>query len=149
MQGQCKISLGNTDRPGIVNESAEDVGHAKALGVARENPAVPRGARRPAEPRGALQHVLAAVRQDPQVTVDALQRHDAPVLVGAREDRERAQRLGELDPGRAPALGDRKSTRLNSSHLVISYAVFCLKKKKRTGKSTTSEDPPCANSRAA
>src|SRR2546426_6695378 len=27
---------------------------------------------------------------------------------------------------------DRKSTRLNSSHLVISYAVFCLKKKKNT-----------------
>src|SRR5256885_13306631 len=27
-------------------------------------------------------------------------------------------------------LADRKSTRLNSSHLVISYAVFCLKKKK-------------------
>src|SRR5256885_13131271 len=27
------------------------------------------------------------------------------------------------------ASGDRKSTRLNSSHLVISYAVFCLKKK--------------------
>src|SRR5256885_5968355 len=31
---------------------------------------------------------------------------------------------------RRPA--DRKSTRLNSSHLVISYAVFCLKKKKTT-----------------
>src|SRR5256885_11834222 len=31
--------------------------------------------------------------------------------------------------GRCP---DRKSTRLNSSHLVISYAVFCLKKKKKT-----------------
>src|SRR5256885_7203253 len=30
----------------------------------------------------------------------------------------------------AAALGDRKSTRLNSSHLVISYAVFCLKKKR-------------------
>src|SRR5256885_3003317 len=29
------------------------------------------------------------------------------------------------------APGDRKSTRLNSSHLVISYAVFCLKKKKK------------------
>src|SRR5256885_3325484 len=29
-------------------------------------------------------------------------------------------------------LADRKSTRLNSSHLVISYAVFCLKKKKQT-----------------
>src|SRR5256885_12208763 len=39
------------------------------------------------------------------------------------------------DPGFSAALGllyfgDRKSTRLNSSHLVISYAVFCLKKKK-------------------
>src|SRR2546426_2396060 len=32
---------------------------------------------------------------------------------------------------------DRKSTRLNSSHLVISYAVFCLKKKKNT---TSSHD---------
>src|SRR2546426_8924380 len=32
----------------------------------------------------------------------------------------------------ASAKVDRKSTRLNSSHLVISYAVFCLKKKKKT-----------------
>src|SRR5437899_9879685 len=31
---------------------------------------------------------------------------------------------------RTPGLRDRKSTRLNSSHLGISYAVFCLKKKK-------------------
>src|SRR5437588_7454210 len=31
----------------------------------------------------------------------------------------------------AVAEGDRKSTRLNSSHTVISYAVFCLKKKKK------------------
>src|SRR5256885_7588492 len=42
-----------------------------------------------------------------------------------------------LDPSKRARLGldgpgssDRKSTRLNSSHLVISYAVFCLKKKK-------------------
>src|SRR5256885_7319720 len=32
---------------------------------------------------------------------------------------------------RVPGHQDRKSTRLNSSHLVISYAVFCLKKKKK------------------
>src|SRR5256885_12462017 len=37
---------------------------------------------------------------------------------------------------------DRKSTRLNSSHLVISYAVFCLKKKKNTT-STRVTYPPC------
>src|SRR2546426_5437465 len=43
---------------------------------------------------------------------------------------------GRIDPSYRPLLpklvsssGDRKSTRLNSSHLVISYAVFCLKKK--------------------
>src|SRR5256885_11490706 len=39
--------------------------------------------------------------------------------------------------GRVPILGDRKSTRLNSSHLVISYAVFCLKKKKQSKHLTT------------
>src|SRR5256885_3652211 len=32
-------------------------------------------------------------------------------------------------PARMSSCADRKSTRLNSSHLVISYAVFCLKKK--------------------
>src|SRR2546426_2826230 len=37
---------------------------------------------------------------------------------------------GAERPGRARRR-DRKSTRLNSSHLVISYAVFCLKKKKK------------------
>src|SRR5260221_5099124 len=36
------------------------------------------------------------------------------------------------------AHGDRKSTRLNSSHTVISYAVFCLKKKKLLAASTSS-----------
>src|SRR5256885_10528366 len=36
----------------------------------------------------------------------------------------------ELERPSDQAHGDRKSTRLNSSHLVISYAVFCLKKKK-------------------
>src|SRR3712207_7169305 len=34
--------------------------------------------------------------------------------------------------GRGVAWADRKSTRLNSSHANISYAVFCLKKKKKT-----------------
>src|SRR5256885_12846999 len=42
---------------------------------------------------------------------------------------DRADDLAVRDVERAQALRDRKSTRLNSSHLVISYAVFCLKKK--------------------
>src|SRR5256885_11746666 len=40
-------------------------------------------------------------------------------------------RRGAARAGVARNPGDRKSTRLNSSHLVISYAVFCLKKKKK------------------
>src|SRR2546426_4872135 len=44
---------------------------------------------------------------------------------------EALQILVDADwPGNVRQLRDRKSTRLNSSHLVISYAVFCLKKKK-------------------
>src|SRR6266566_6374948 len=39
------------------------------------------------------------------------------------------ERRASVRPDR-PRRRDRKSTRLNSSHLVISYAVFCLKKKK-------------------
>src|SRR5690349_22149140 len=41
--------------------------------------------------------------------------------------RAHRDRRSVLDPG--PATQDRKSTRLNSSHVEISYAVFCLKKK--------------------
>src|SRR2546427_7628416 len=53
------------------------------------------------------------------------------------------RRYGEADVTRvrfvksAQRLGDRKSTRLNSSHSQISYAVFCLKKKKKKNKSDT------------
>src|SRR2546426_6650135 len=51
---------------------------------------------------------------------------EVAALTGSRLRRRRS-RLSEAG---TPAAGDRKSTRLNSSHLVISYAVFCLKKKK-------------------
>src|SRR2546426_7234218 len=47
---------------------------------------------------------------------------------GGRDGRERAR----LDAPDGARCRDRKSTRLNSSHLVISYAVFCLKKKKKS-----------------
>src|SRR5258708_29891162 len=40
-------------------------------------------------------------------------------------------RLDRKEAGVRPLAGDRKSTRLNSSHQIISYAVFCLKKKNK------------------
>src|SRR5690625_6546044 len=50
--------------------------------------------------------------------------------VGARISGEIAKRHGNQGMADAPITLDRKSTRLNSSHVAISYAVFCLKKKK-------------------
>src|SRR5437773_6576338 len=44
---------------------------------------------------------------------------------------ERAGEVGVPGAPPGPASADRKSTRLNSSHITISYAVFCLKKKKK------------------
>src|ERR1039457_507513 len=56
-----------------------------------------------------------------------------PLLRAVRESRPDAEITLLAGPGFVPLLEsfgiDRKSTRLNSSHLVISYAVFCLKKK--------------------
>src|SRR2546426_7386661 len=48
----------------------------------------------------------------------------------SRPRRGAAQACGRAPPRGGAGQRDRKSTRLNSSHLVISYAVFCLKKKK-------------------
>src|SRR5256885_6068912 len=56
-------------------------------------------------------------------------------------DRGRPGRICGRD-ARGPISTDRKSTRLNSSHLVISYAVFCLKKKKICSGSSN-HLPPC------
>src|SRR5256885_2713163 len=50
------------------------------------------------------------------------------------------KQLTGVDFTHIPYKGDRKSTRLNSSHLVISYAVFCLKKKTQTNH--TNQRPP-------
>src|SRR5436190_3558957 len=56
-----------------------------------------------------------------------------PVEHGVVGGRQRGG--GEGEGGRAERQPDRKSTRLNSSHTVISYAVFCLKKKKNRKRS--------------
>src|SRR5688500_19876876 len=72
------------------------------------------------------------LRRDLDLRADAAQQDEGPRhllhRLGVRGDR------AEHEAGRSR--GDRKSTRLNSSHLVISYAVFCLKKKKHTSTSS-------------
>src|SRR5438874_7714743 len=58
---------------------------------------------------------------------------DIRVLPGVIRDEPDLAVLGCWVLVREIVAGDRKSTRLNSSHVEISYAVFCLKKKKETG----------------
>src|SRR5690349_23900118 len=65
---------------------------------------------------------------EPQMTVE-----DAAELMVSHGVR----RLPVLDGDRL--IGDRKSTRLNSSHVEISYAVFCLKKKKSDDRPTAQD----------
>src|SRR5260221_14575223 len=63
-------------------------------------------------------------------------RHHSPAAAAVpRKENWRKPRTSLMIPitGSTVHLRDRKSTRLNSSHTVISYAVFCLKKKKIQG----------------
>src|SRR2546427_2297823 len=88
------------------------------------------------------------IRRPPRSTLFPL--HDAlPIsdLIGSRDpptSRASPRRAiaGRRETARAD-VRDRKSTRLNSSHSQISYAVFCLKKKKKTiAKDSWSSSPP-------
>src|SRR3712207_8583427 len=60
---------------------------------------------------------------------DVAAQRQRPQVGGPGKPRDPEQ-LGGSGLAQLPAQGDRKSTRLNSSHANISYAVFCLKKKK-------------------
>src|SRR5256886_13640155 len=107
------------------------------------------------------------IRRPPRSTLfpyTTLFRSDAALTVGGRIARDvggRQRRPGVGQLGAEEALGvagedglaavveqldlrgpDRKSTRLNSSHSQISYAVFCLKKKKHYTRAAASADVP-------
>src|SRR5438034_7318656 len=80
------------------------------------------------------------IRRPPRSTLfpyTTLFRSDAGVSSTARVTKcvdlcaDRYETAGDGAGGGKDGLRDRKSTRLNSSHTVISYAVFCLKKKKK------------------
>src|SRR3989475_9392737 len=75
-------------------------------------------------PRGRVR--LGLPIQETRQGTDRIRAPDRPTLAGhpGGARRARAARRGRADR-------DRKSTRLNSSHSQISYAVFCLKKKKK------------------
>src|SRR5262245_63616890 len=77
------------------------------------------------------------LRDKPLSSLDWMTPEGIPVKpLYTAADLENLESVGSM-PGfppftRGPKATDRKSTRLNSSHLGISYAVFCLKKKKNT-----------------
>src|SRR5205085_5057407 len=69
----------------------------------------------------------AAAGREPRHVVRQAELLQCTRRIRAADDRERVRLSDGLGNGLRP---DRKSTRLNSSHSQISYAVFCLKKKK-------------------
>src|SRR2546426_9238302 len=86
--------------------------------------------RRP--PRSTLFPYTTLFRSQLNATKDRVQRLEEQVSRTQTERQSLVEQLDQVRQQRTKLQGrlqDRKSTRLNSSHLVISYAVFCLKKK--------------------
>src|SRR5438034_8043570 len=83
---------------------------------------------------------------DPATTeIYTLSLHDALPILGTRCEIKNVNSIrfiGQAIDCEARRRSDRKSTRLNSSHTVISYAVFCLKKKKQRIMSLTAVRHP-------
>src|SRR5438045_8005580 len=71
---------------------------------------------------------IVAIGRDPPFGIGHAGHHVERWLVGKSGDV--AKGVDDFDAVALGIVSDRKSTRLNSSHLGISYAVFCLKKKK-------------------
>src|SRR5207302_5949390 len=111
----------------------------------------------PEPPHGALLQHLEELRLQRLGEEPDLVEEDRPAVRRLEEPRLGAPRVGERSACEPEHLGfeqrlgnrravhidertetDRKSTRLNSSHVKISYAVFCLKKKKAESESTIS-----------
>src|SRR5690625_6717241 len=76
------------------------------------------------------QHLLCSISVLDEVARDAFPH--SPTLETDPRLPQHPSHLGQLPGSRHAANGDRKSTRLNSSHVASSYAVFCLKKKNVT-----------------
>src|SRR5207253_7806113 len=77
-----------------------------------------------------LRNEAVSASQHAQVVVSTVQNEFPPAQrVQQRGEVHRSERVNQFIAARKTE--DRKSTRLNSSHVAISYAVFCLKKKKK------------------
>src|SRR5438874_13484992 len=85
--------------------------------------------RRP--PRSTLFPYTTLFRSNENLLYQELGVERAVALSNARKSAGQRVTTVELIQVALRAVGDRKSTRLNSSHVEISYAVFCLKKKKK------------------
>src|SRR2546426_3780841 len=104
---------------GVVQQAVADrVGRGRLAEVV-----VPLGGRQLARDDGRMGAIAILQDLEEVAALRILDRRQPPVVDD--EDIEAGQLGEQADVG-----ADRKSARLNSSHLVISYAVFCLKKKK-------------------
>src|SRR5215469_15232594 len=132
--------------PGLTTDPTRAVAPACVAGPGR---AATRGAAGGGQARAAIQGRTPAARFSgrprPARSRDALPAEAQQQVVLPRAHALLRDPRGSLRPGPEVQLGqnvlhmgDRKSTRLNSSHVEISYAVFCLKKKKTKNKQITS-----------
>src|SRR2546430_11403022 len=111
-------------------DSEKEQLEARAQEIARQRDELARQLVETQEKRRALRGQKAAT-EEKLAPGRAEQRETEALLIKLREElADRRSRLTSLLELQKNFEGDRKSTRLNSSHSQISYAVFCLKKKK-------------------
>src|SRR5690606_38274381 len=151
-----ELAAPSGDEPFQLRERCDDPPPSRRLGRASEKLGRRGVARRTehgsCELGARLPGGLAVAERAAQVTLAREESKDAEDLfldlleitrvLRAREDRVGGKLfdgVGDVALGRPPGEGDRKSTRLNSSHVKISYAVFCLKKKKENQQTTPDE----------
>src|SRR5688572_31558592 len=116
------MSAHEEKRVAVITGASSGIGKAAALELARRGWHVIGVGRDPERTTAAEAEIRAAA---PSAEVDMIRADLASLAGAAQAADEIASKTDRLDA----LLKDRKSTRLNSSHSQISYAVFCLKKK--------------------
>src|SRR2546429_1652030 len=102
-----------------------------------------------ARPRAEVRALMRLFHETMQREIDEMHRRGVRIVVSGRREElspRMRERIDEAMSRTANNTKDRKSTRLNSSHGYISYAVFCLKKKKNAP--TTTPAPEVTTSTA-
>src|ERR1035438_8538804 len=98
--------------------------------IENETKSLPENAYQPLKAGEVYKPIVPAEANEPELTARSIAWGVALCVIFTVASAYSGLKVGQVMEAAIPISIDRKSTRLNSSHLGVSYAVFCLKKKK-------------------